>query len=366
MDGLSRELKTKLRQHGTKAVIEHLEKVLDSNDNAKYPEIKIQVVDFITSQQDKLDDCAVKIGKCLQRNGISVDDVDQIFKPPPRQPRRRDKALETIGIHWGTERIRKYHWDGKGVHFLETLAAVAKRKKEWHAAVGFFNRVISDSGECGRWGGEDHCPERPIRQGHVTKVLQYLNGLEGESAGAEEKARTTSDVQRRPSIVPLGREELKSKGYEVDVNDLLIAKSGGKSDQSKNNDSSERASILDPEETISQTGNSECTSADSQINTNGYFEDASNTPPAISLAYSPSDCCTDGGVNLIESGGQAGDDTASERVDTKEPYPRATGPWDQSRDERSLMLLLCERFEQVHERIHESAEKVRIVDKRAQ
>jgi hypothetical protein len=30
------------------------------------------------------------------------------------------------------------------------------------------------------------------------------------------------------------------------------------------------------------------------------------------------------------------------------------------------MLLLCERFEQVHERIHESAEKVRTVDKRAQ
>jgi hypothetical protein len=361
MDGLSRELKTKLRQHGTKAVIEHLEKVLDSNDNAKYPEIKIQVVDFITSQQDELDDCAVKIGKCLRRNGISVDDVDQIFKPPPRQPRRRDKALETIGIHWGTERIRKYHWDGKGVHFLETLAAIAKRKKEWHAAVGLFNRVISDSREHGRWGGEDHCPERPIRQGHATKVLQYLNGLEGEGAGAKEKARTTPDVQRRLSIVPLGREELNSKGYEVDVNDLLIARS----EQSKNIDSSERASILDPEETISQTENSECTSADSQINTDGCFEDVSNTPPAISLAYSPSDCCTDGGVDLIESGGQAGDNTASERVNTKEPYPRATDSWDQSRDERSLMVLLRERFEQVHERIHESTEKVRIVDKRA-
>jgi hypothetical protein len=364
MDGLSRELMTKLRQHGTKAVIEHLEKVLNTNDNAQYPKIKTQVVDFIISQQDELDDCAVKIRKCLQENGISVDDVDQIFKPDPRQSRRRDRALETIEKYWGTERIEKYHWDGKGVHFLEKLAAIARKKKEWHAAVGLFNRVISDSKKYGDWGNEDHHPERPIEQAHVTKVLRYLKELEGE--GAEENASTMPDVQRRPSIVPLGREELESKGYEVDVNDLLIARSVKMDAQSNDIDSPERPSILDPEKTTSQAGDSDFTSADSHINTDDCFDNVLNTTRAEFSASGPSDRCTDGGVNLSESGGPGGGDTASERAATAKPNPQGTYLWDQSGDKRPLEVLLREGFEQLQERIHESAAKVRMVDKRAQ
>jgi hypothetical protein len=362
MDGLSQELKTKLHRHGTKAVIEYLEKVLNSNDNTEFPKIKTQVVDFITSQQDELDNCVVEIGKCLQKNGIRVDDVDQIFEPNPRRSRRRDAHLKRIEENWGNKCIEEYHWTEKGVHFLQDLANIAG-KTEWHTAVELFNRVILDSGKCGGWGHEDHCPEKPIKQAHLTKVLRYLTGLEG--GGAKKKARTSPNVQGRLSIVPLGRDELlNDEEYEVDTNGLLIARSGSSQTRASNSGSSEYASSPDPEETVSQTGNSDYPHADLQINKNGYFEDVINTPPEISSASSASDCYTEGGVDLIESGGQGSGDAATERAKTKEPYLKATDSWDRSRDGMSLDVLFREKFEQLHERIHESAEQVRVVDKR--
>jgi hypothetical protein len=362
MDGLSQELKTKLHRHGTKAVIEYLEKVLNSNDNTEFPKIKTQVVDFITSQQDELDNCAVEIGRCLQKNGIRLDDVNQIFELNPRRSRRRDAHLKRIEEKWGNKCIEEYQWTEKGVHFLQDLANIAGQT-EWHAAVGLFNRVILDSGMCGGWGREDHCPERPIQQTHLTKVLRYLTGLRGE--GTKNKARRPPNVQGRSSIVPLGRDELlNNKEYKVDTNGLLIARSGSSQTRSSNPGSSEYASIIDPEETVSQTGNSDCTCADSQTDTNGYFEDVLNTPPVVSSASSPSDCYTEGGVDLIDSGDQGSGDTATERAKTKEPSPQTTDSWDRSRDERPLDVLLRERFEQLHERMHESAKQVRVVDKR--
>jgi hypothetical protein len=84
----------------------------------------------------------------------------------------------------------------------------------------------------------------------------------------------------------------------------------------------------------------------------------------VSSASSPSDCYTEGGVDLIDSGDQGSGDTATERAKTKEPSPQTTDSWDRSRDERPLDVLLRERFEQLHERMHESAKQVRVVDKR--
>jgi hypothetical protein len=270
--------------------------------------------------------------------------------------------LKRIEEKWGNKCIEEYQWTEKGVHFLQDLANIAG-KTEWHTAVELFNRVILDSGKCGGWGHEDHCPEKPIKQAHLTKVLRYLTGLEG--GGAKKKARTSPNVQGRLSIVPLGRDELlNDEEYEVDTNGLLIARSGSSQTRASNSGSSEYASSPDPEETVSQTGNSDYPHADLQINKNGYFEDVINTPPEISSASSASDCYTEGGVDLIESGGQGSGDAATERAKTKEPYLKATDSWDRSRDGMSLDVLFREKFEQLHERIHESAEQVRVVDKR--
>jgi hypothetical protein len=361
MDRLSKDFTEKLYKHGTKAVIDHLEKVLRSNGKAEHPMIKDAVVEFIVSERDELENCAFKIGECLKKNDIPLDDVDKIFKENTIRSRRIELALQTIEKRWSHENTKSYQWDEKGVRFLEDLANIA-RKKKWDDAVKLFNRVILEGQDRGHWGQENHCAERPIKQAHLTKVLKHLSEL--NSNVTKKNARTVPESSGRSSIVPLGPDELASKGYKVDLSGLLIARSGYSHARSNNSDSPKHASGLEAEETTSQTRKRSCSFPDSQIDSDSYLGGVFNTPSATSSVSSLSSPYTEGGVDLTEFEGQSSDDTATKRAETERPDLEATDTLHPRRDERPLESLICKRLEHLHQRMIENADKVRAVHRR--
>lgn len=358
MDRLSSELKSKRKSGGTKAVIDHLDKFFETNGDVERSKIEAAVVRFIISEQDELEYCAIQIEECLRKNKIPVDDVNKILA----QARRRKAALKTIEQRWSYESVEHYAWHEKGIHFLEDLANIAGREN-LPDAVELFNRVISDSKNHGDWGREDHCPERPIKQVHLTKVLRHLIELEKRE---KNKVRAGSNPLGKSSIIPLGKEELNSKGHGVDVNGLIIARSPYSVAQSNRNDSPNHANITDLEEAMLQTRNADRTSEDFNSDIDGSLENTFHPPTATSSGSSPRSWSTEGGVdltNLEGQPGQPGDEIVMKRAVTEAPNSQATDHRGSTRSEEALEDLLCEKFELLYQRLLENSMKVRTIDR---
>ncbi|KAG9765471.1 hypothetical protein KCU73_g436, partial [Aureobasidium melanogenum] len=345
MDRLSAELKSKRKCGGTKAVIDHLDKFFETNGDVERSKIEAVVVRFIISEQDELEYCAVQIEECLRKNKIPVDDVNKILA----QARRRKAALKTIEQCWSYEQVEHYAWHEKGIHFLEDLANIAGREN-LPDAVELFNRVISDSKDHGDWGREDHRPERPIKQVHLTKVLRHLIELEKRK---KNKVRAASNPLGKLSIVPLGKEELNSKGLGVDVNGLIIARSPYSVAQSNRNDSPNHANITDLEEAMLP----DCTSEDFSSDIDGSLENSFHPATATSSGFSPRSRSTEGGVDLTNLEGQPGDEIVMKRAVTESPNPQATDHQRSTRKEEALEDLLCEKFELLYQRLLENSLK---------
>jgi len=202
MDFSCSRLRELLHSGGSSAVIEYLaETIKRHRTDVIVTTLQAEIEKFMRLEQQDLEQCAFEIQELLTSNNISMGVEYEVFNERAKNGRschdRKASALETIGKHWGSDVIQQYGWDHHGSrHFLEDLAYIARRKQRWNDAVPFFNRAILDCRNTGSWGMTNHCPERPLKQVHVTRVRKHL----ATSASHQTKGCRSEDVPESTTL----------------------------------------------------------------------------------------------------------------------------------------------------------------------
>lgn len=241
MANLSTALSERLEDGGTEAVIEHLEHFIKHSHDSSIQRIsdeiekffrseKCKLENFIKIEQDKLDICAYESKELLKAKNICVNEsnvtFEQLAEAGRKQIKRKKAALESIEKHWGQELIDHYQWNTQRAHFLEGLSSIARRRLDWRVEVApLFNRLILEDLDIGAWGRDGYPPNRPIKQAHVTRVLDHLKSEE-----RKKKQSVVPGYSKNVTVIPLqeeglaGAEKVKNVRFQLDTHNLLIAR----------------------------------------------------------------------------------------------------------------------------------------------
>jgi hypothetical protein len=278
MDFSCSRLRELLRSGGSSAVIEYLAETIERHrTDVSVTTLQAEIEKFMRLEQQDLEQCAFEIQELLTLNNISMGVEYKVLNKRAKSGRschdRKATALEKIREHWGNDVIQQYEWHHHGSrHFLEDLAYIARRKQRWDDAVRFFNRAILDCRNTGSWGMTDHCPERPLKQVHVTRVRKHL----ATSATHQTKGCRSEDVPESTTLpipdttrdctpvstgvsrctsrdstpgssteIDTGRDQPRVDGSAESANDSDQAKQLGHN-EIKPNGKPPRSSILDP------------------------------------------------------------------------------------------------------------------------